>query len=353
MASLLSYEPFEGEPKGSRRVPVRSSFWIRPIARDAVRVGLVGCGNFSRSVLLPELNKIRTARIHAIAAASGANAKPMAKKYGAAYVTTDADQLFADAEIDAVVIATRHHLHAELARKALEAGKHVFVEKPMAMNAEDAVALCALAKDRGRHLVVGHNRRYAPLTRKLLDARPPGPAMITYVMNIRPLPADHWTLNKAEGGGRLLGESDHFFDMLNLFADSDPHAVSSWACLGRGQEIHESCNFMVQVRYANGSIGTLVYTDMGHANFPTERLEVYCGGSVLRLEDYARAEVLGNKGWKTKGRVEKGHAQELRNFVEVVLGRAEPIATAEDGLAATLVAQAAFRSMADTAVVRL
>jgi predicted dehydrogenase/threonine dehydrogenase-like Zn-dependent dehydrogenase len=345
MASLLSYEPFVGELEGQRRVPTKSSLWIRPLARDTVRLGLVGCGNFSRSVLLPELNKIRAARIHAIAAASGLNAKPMAKKYGAAYVTTEADELFADAEVDAVVIATRHHLHTELAKKALEAGKHVLVEKPMAMNAEDAVALSELAKDSGRHLIVGHNRRYAPLTRKLLDARPPGPAMMQYVMSIRPLPVDHWTLNKVEGGGRLLGESDHFFDILNLFADSDPQNVLSSAYVSESQEMHESCNFMVQIRYANGSIGTLVYTDMAHPSFPNERLEVFCGGCVLRLEDYARAEVLGKEGWKTKGRVEKGHAQELRNFVEVILGRAEPIATAEDGLAATLVAQAASRSI--------
>ncbi|MBI5509073.1 MAG: bi-domain-containing oxidoreductase [Deltaproteobacteria bacterium] len=345
MASLLAYEPFEGDLARARRVDTKSSLWIRPLKRSAVQVGLIGCGNFTRSVLLPELNLVRAAKIHAIAAQTGVNAKPMAEKYGAKYITTDDDELLADKEIDAVIIATRHHLHAALAKKALEAGKHVLVEKPMAMTAAEAVAIHDRATASGLHLVVGHNRRYAPLTRRLLASRPAGPAMMHYTVNIKPLPAEHWTLNPTEGGGRLLGESDHFVDMLNLFSASAPESVAAVVLRQGDQETHASCDFTVVIHYENGSCGTLLYTDLGHASFPRERLEVFCGGAVLRLEDYGRAELLGGKGWREKGKVRMGHAEELANFVEAILGKAEPIGRASDGLSATLVVQAAMTAL--------
>ncbi len=341
MAAILEYQP-SAEPE-SRRIEVAPA--RNRVAGDTVRIGLIGCGNFSRSVLLPELSRVSGARLKAIAAASGINAKPMAEKYKAEYITTDYREMLEDKELEAVIVATRHHLHAAMARAALEAGKHVMVEKPMAMTATEAVELVELAKSKGLHLIVGHNRRYAPLTRELLKRRPPGPAMGQYTVSIRPLPADHWTLNATEGGGRLLGESDHFFDILNLFARSRPVSVSAIALTMGEQEPGQSCNFSVQIRYENGSAATLLYTDLGSAGFPRERLELFAGGSVLRLEDYGKVEVLGKRGFSKKSKVQMGHRQELENFVQVILGKAEPLGTAEDGLLATLVAQAARQAL--------
>jgi predicted dehydrogenase/threonine dehydrogenase-like Zn-dependent dehydrogenase len=352
MASLLSCEPVSEEKPAVHRVPVKAR--ARPPRSETARVAFIGCGNFTRSVLLPELKKVKGASIRAIAASSGINAKPMAEKYGAAYITTKIDEVLDDEEVDAVVISTRHHLHAPIALQALKAGKHVMVEKPMAVTPADAVRIEGLAREKGLHLIVGHNRRYAPLTRRLLASRPTsGGAMMQYTVSIRPLPAGHWTINEEEGGGRLLGESDHFFDILNLFAGSPPRSVSAAALLAGEQKLFESCDFSVQIQYENGSVGQLLYTDLGHARFPRERLEVFCGGAVLRLEDYGRAEALSTRGWKSKGKVRMGHDEELANFVGVILGKEKPSGTAADGLAATLVAQGAYRSLQTGGTVRI
>jgi polar amino acid transport system substrate-binding protein len=348
MVSLLNYEASE------RETAPRVLTSPRPVRSGAVRIGFIGCGNFTRSVLLPVLKRVKGAQIHAIAASSGINTKPMAEKYRAAYVTTSIDEVLGDPDVDAVVIATRHHLHATLAAKALEAEKHVMVEKPMAMRVTDALRIAELAREKGLHLIVGHNRRYAPLTRRLLASRPAsGGAMALYTVSIRPLPADHWTLNETEGGGRLLGESDHFFDILNLFVGSEPRTVFATALLTDQQKLFQSCDFAVQIQYADSSTGNLIYTDLGNARFPRERLEVFSGGAVLRLEDYARAEVMSPKGWKTKSKVKMGHAHELGNFIGVITGKENPLGTVEDGLAATLVAQAAWLSLQSGSVVNI
>lgn len=352
MASLLSYETYGRGTAPSVRTSLRPA--IRSARSGEVRVGFIGCGNFTRSVLLPVLKRVKGAQIHAIAASSGVNAKPMAKKYRASYVTTSIDEVLRDPNVDAVVIATRHHLHAALAARALDAGKHVLVEKPMAMTVVDAVRIAELAHEKGLHLIVGHNRRYAPLTRRLLASRPvSGGVMAVYAVSIRPLPADHWTLNETEGGGRLLGESDHFFDILNLFVGSEPRTVFATALITGQQKLFQTCNFTVQIRYTDSSTGNLIYTDLGNARFPRERLEVFSGGAVLTLEDYARAEVMSAKGWKAKGRVVMGHAQELGNFIGVITGKEKPLGTVEDGLAATLVAQAAWLSLQSGSVVNI
>ncbi|MFV2082244.1 MAG: bi-domain-containing oxidoreductase, partial [bacterium] len=288
LASLLSYEPSEMDRSRDFKIPIAAAS-IRTRGEE-VRVGFIGCGNFTRSVLLPEMKKVKGASISAIAASTSINTKPMAEKYGARYITTNIEELLGDEGVDAVVISTRHHLHAPIALRALEAGKHVMVEKPMAMNTIDALNLAEIAREKGLNLIVGHNRRYAPLIRRLLSSMSQsGPVMAQYNVNIRPLPAGHWTLDETEGGGRLLGESDHFFDILNLFARSEPVSVSAVTLIQGDQKIHESCDFSVQIRYENGSVGTLLYTDLGHPGFPRERLEVFAGGTFLRLEDYRRA----------------------------------------------------------------
>ncbi|NTW88091.1 MAG: Gfo/Idh/MocA family oxidoreductase [Desulfobulbaceae bacterium] len=346
MAAVFSFAPSQGSEVLQTMVSIKTGKQSRPAMGSKVRVGFIGCGNFSRSVLLPEMHRIAEAKIHAIAASSGINAKPMAEKYGASYVTTDVEKLLADKDIDAVVIATRHHLHAGFAKAALLAGKHVLVEKPLAMNVSDAIEIAKLAQEKNLHLVVGHNRRYAPLTQRLLQSRGnSGPAMTQYVVSIKPLMPDHWTLNPVEGGGRLIGESDHFLDILNLFSGSTPHSVTAGAHVDDGKNFLQSCNFSVMIKYKNGSTGLLMYTDLGHGKFPRERFEVFSGGRVFRLEDYAKAEVLGHGGWKASGKVRMGHSEELRNFVGVILGNAIQQGAVEESLSATLVTQCAFISM--------
>ena len=133
--------------------------------------------------------------------------------------------------------------------------------------------------------------------------------------------------------------------MLNLFAGSKPVSVNAVTLTQGDQKLHESCDFSVQIHYENGSIGTLLYTDLAHPKFPRERLEVFAGGSWLKLEDYGKAEVHSGKGWKKKGSVDMGHGNELTNFIDVIRGKADPLGNVQDGLYATLIAQAARSSI--------
>jgi len=347
MASVLVYDANDEASMTRRRIEIPGTRKkCRTSAANTLKIGLIGSGSHTRRVLLPALGAMRDVSIKAIAASTGTNSLPMAKKYGTDYVTSDAEDIFDDPEIDAVIIGTRHDLHASMVKSALEAGKHVLVEKPLALDVADCLAIAELADETGLHCIVGHNRRYAPLTRFLLDQRPSdAPAFMQYLVAIRPVPADHWTLNGTEGGGRLLGEADHFFDMLNLFAASRPTSVHATAWQADGQPMHEVCNFTVQIHYENGSTGIVQYTDQASARVPRERLEVTCGGSVLRLTDYGEAEVLASRRKRKKQRPDFGHKAELRNFVDTILGRTEPWATIEDGVEATVVAQAAMGSL--------
>ncbi len=348
LAALLSYAPSRAESR-PEKLKVAGGKARR---RGTISLGLVGCGNFTRSVLLPALRHLDCS-IRILAAASGEHTVPMARKYGIAEVTTEADAVFEDDGVDAVLVTTRHHLHADLVRRALEVGKHVFVEKPLALKASEAIELEETARERGLVLMVGYNRRYAPLTSWLMRQFEAGrPTASRYRVAVRPIPTSHWTLDPVEGGGRLLGESDHFLDLLNRFAGSEPVAVHAISAAGTGETVQKSCTFEVEVRYANGSLGNLLYTDRASSRLPREELEVHSTGTTLRLVDFQLAEVLAARRRRRRGRVEMGHRQELEQFVRLVREGASSDLMRWD-LEATLVAQAAFRSIREERPVRL
>jgi predicted dehydrogenase/threonine dehydrogenase-like Zn-dependent dehydrogenase len=351
VAALLSYPESEGSP--ARRVALAPAALRHPRG-EQVGVGVIGCGRFAGGVLLPRLARSRHARLLAIAAKTGVHAAPMAKRYGIPRITTDVADLLADPEIDAVVVATRHELHGALALEAIAAGKHALIEKPLALDAGTAVEIAGGACARGLHVVVGHNRRHAPLVRRLLAERSPeaGPAMSQYTVSIAPLPAGHWTLDP-EQGGRLLGEADHFFDLLALFAGARARSVTATSMISAAGELHRSTNFSVLIAYADGSTGTLLYTDRGGRAHHRERLEVFTGGRVLRLVDFRRAELIAKRRRRLLARPGLGHAEEIENFCGVILGRCAPQADVEDGLEATLTAQAAWRSLRESRTVTL
>lgn len=346
MASVFIYDAIDERVENSLRPLARRNGSVRPsrVPGD-VNIGLIGCGSHTRRVLLPALAKVRGARLRAIAASSATNSLPMGEKYKADYLSTDYSELLADDEIDAVIITTRHDLHGPLTIAALESGKHVLVEKPLAMTVAECLEIERLAIDRGLHCVVGHNRRYAPLTRWLLEHRPKGvPAFMHCQVCIRPVPASHWTLNPTEGGGRLLGEADHFFDLLNLFADSRPVSVYATAHQLDGQPLHDVCNFSVQVTYENGSIATLQYIDAASPTVARERLEVSCGGVTLRLSDFCEAEIISNRKRRKHARPDMGHSEQLRTFIRSISTDTAAYPLPHSGTDAALTAHAALQS---------
>jgi len=297
---------------------------LAPLA-DAPRLALIGAGAYAGSVLMPAF-RAAGARLRTVVARGGVDAVALARRFGAEQAASDPDAALADPDIDAVVIATRHDSHAALAVAALGAGKHVFVEKPMALNHAEADAVAAAhARVGDRLLMVGFNRRFAPLTRQLKALLAPlaEPRAIVVTVNAGALPAGHWTRDLAIGGGRIVGEGCHFVDLMIDLVGQPPSAIAGAALAGADDRLSAVLSF------PDGSTGTLLYLSNGHASFPKERIEVFCAGRVLRIDDFRQLDGFGATGGKPR-RQDKGNAACVAAFVDALRdgGRA-PVAFAE------------------------
>jgi predicted dehydrogenase len=266
-----------------------------PVASNGMpRLGVIGAGGYATSTLLPALHKAG-ARVQMIASNSGVSGLHAQRKFGIAQATTDALALINDPALDAVIIATRHSSHAALTCAALKAGKSVFVEKPLALNRAElseieAVWRDARARARPPFLTVGFNRRFAPHVQaieKALALRSE-PAAFIMTVNAGALPADHWTQSVDEGG-RIIGEACHFVDLLRYLAGSP---ITQADATGRGDTA------TLQLGFANCSMGTVHYLANGARSFPKERLEIFCGGSILVLDNFRKLTVHNWRGMK-------------------------------------------------------
>ncbi|MGF0068992.1 bi-domain-containing oxidoreductase [Candidatus Spyradosoma sp. SGI.093] len=291
-------------------------------------VGVLGAGNFTGATLLPALKKT-DARLKAIVSASGVTGTHLAKKYGVEISTTDGSALWNDAEIDTVFITTRHNAHAAQAIRALDAGKNVYVEKPLCLTPEELNAVRAAmernrARGDGSRLMVGFNRRFSPHVREIkkrLDSVPETKAFVMTV-NAGAIPANHWTQDTAVGGGRLLGEACHFVDLLRFLAGT-PIAESRVDYLGGSAGALKDV-FSISLKFADGSIGTIHYFANGEKSFPKERLEIFCGEKIIQLDNFRVTRGFGWKGFskfKTPTQ-DKGHAAAMRAMIEAVRGGA-------------------------------
>jgi len=314
-----------------------------------VGVGFIGCGSFARNTLLPAVKG--RAKLVSIAAATGASSRYAGKKFGFTYAG-DTDQVLADPEVQVVFIATRHNLHAPMVLKALTAGKHVFVEKPMAMRREELEEIAAALGDRyqvtgdrtedrstgpspsasegtlatrpsplaSSHqsiLMVGFNRRFSPLTTQLMDHMPKDlPRAVQIRVNAGKVPPDHWIHDSDQGGGRIIGEVCHFIDLA--------------ACLGGGlitkvhafplaDPNHLNDSLVVNLELDNGSVAAVTYVSNGSPDLPKERVEVHCGGFSAVLDDFRELKVCGKKKKRYKlRRQDKGHKAEVTRFLGAV-----------------------------------
>jgi len=350
VATLLTYPDTEeaGEPSRSRRfegVPVART------SRDVVRVGLIGAGSFAQGMHIPNIAKIPNAQLRAIADRNGPAVVTVAKRAGASLATTDYHEILADPEIDAIIIATRHDLHAQLAMEAAKAGKHVFVEKPLALTAEDCAAVAKAVAEAGVLLTVGFNRRYSPhvqLVKKLLADRT-GPKMMVYRANAGFIPLTSWVYDAAEGGGRIVGEACHFIDLLTYIAGSEITSVYAIPLVQAGAEYSSDNNLAMTLAFADGSVGQLMYACNGTSDYPKERVEITCDKTAIGIDEFRSTVVAGfgdAQGLRTK-QIDKGHLECLQEFVDAVAGKCELGMGVVDGVRGTVVALGAIASAHD------
>lgn len=311
-------------PDLRRTVPTRAPAAVRPGPEPEVRLGVIGAGNYARQMLLPRLKGMKEVELVGVATSRGLNAWDAGQRYGFQYAASDPRQILEDPRVNAVVIATRHDSHAALAQAALEAGKHVFVEKPLATNEEELRALVAAAEAAGRHLMVGFNRRFAPLVQRARQtfAHRSQPLSMLYRVNAGAVPASHWMQDASEGGGRIVGEVCHFVDLMQHLCGAAPVSVFAAAVGGETGSVPPEDVVTITLRFADGSIGTIHYFANGHRAVPKEHLEIYGGGRTFILEDFRHARSAAGPAvsrWKCRDQ-DKGQQAEIRAFVEAVRG---------------------------------
>ena len=314
-------------------------------AAAAVRVGVIGAGAYVTSKLLPHF-KAAGVEFSSIASASGTSARDAGEKFGFARAVSGADEVLADNEANLIVIGTRHDSHAELAARALVSNKHVFVEKPLALNdAELDDVLTAAANSEGQ-LIVGFNRRFSPLARQAREffAGRSGPLSILYRVNAGRIPKSHWIQDAHEGGGRIVGEVCHFVDLMQFWIGAPPVSVFAEAVEANNQQIVETDSIFITLRFADGSNGCIAYVAEGDKSAAKERVEIFGEGRTLVLDDFRRATFHKN-GKETRKELktqDKGQAELVRAVCAVVReGATAPISLEE--LSATT--RATFRML--------
>jgi polar amino acid transport system substrate-binding protein len=315
-----------------------------PGAARAVSIGMIGAGSYAQKFLLPNF-KAHGAAFHAIATASGISARGIGEKYDFARVLASAEEVFADDNANLIVIATRHDSHAPLARRALEAGRHVFVEKPLALNDAELDGVLHAARASRGQLLVGYNRRFSPHARACAErfAARREPLSIAYRVNAGRIARTSWIQDPREGGGRIIGEVCHFIDLMHFLTGAVTTRVYAESVRSRNEEIVDEDSIFVTLRFSDGSNGQIAYLAEGDRALAKERIEVFGGGKTFVIEDF-RSATLYERGRERRGAKlraqDKGQAAEVRALCAMV-GEGAPAPIALDDLAATT--RATFR----------
>lgn len=322
----------------NRRVVIPAARALRAAGKEAtLGIGFIGAGNFATAVMLPALASRPGVSLRGLCSAGGLSARAGARRHGFAYSCTDVDEILNDPAIDAVFQVTRHDLHAALLLESLRAGKHVFVEKPLAIQAEELEAIESYLIETGGAgplWTVGFNRRFAPASRLVRQhfQEVGEPITATYRFNAGPIPPEHWSQDEAIGGGRLVGEACHAFDLLTYLIGSPPVRVHAEA-VGAGSALRvTSDRAAITIRHADGSVSTILYTAGGDRAFSKERVELFGGGRVGILDDFRRVELARggrtiNRSWRGQ---DKGHTAEVAAFLDSIRsGGPAPIPTTD------------------------
>ena len=320
---------------------------------SSVRIGFVGAGSWAKNTLLPEFSRIKEVSLSGVVTRNPANASHIAEKWNFEFAASSARELLESPEFDAVVISTRHDTHASLAIQALQAGKHVFLEKPAALDAEELDRLAAEFARSQLVLYVGFNRRYAPDSEAAREFVGKHRVAISCRVHPGPVPPGHWTVEPTQGG-RIIGEICHFVDLLNFIAGSRIVRVSAEAITGSsGTEESVSVSFA----HENGSVSALLYGADGDRAFQRERIEIIGAGGVFVIEDFKghTSTINGKKKRKRRMGIDRGHQKEIRSFVNSIIAPSHSTNTFDhitDAMAATFALDAAAKAHSTIEVAR-
>jgi len=346
-AILTSGEPSLGIVLEYPEARSREEMISRTVALPGIRsfgepgktvVGCIGAGNYGGRVLIPALVKAG-AKLHTIVTTNGANSVHYGKKFAFSKASTNSAELFAQKEINTLFIATRHDSHARLASEALRSGRHVYVEKPLALNreqlAEVETAYCeAVAQGAAPIFLVGFNRRFSPHVQRMRELLRgvQGPKSLSLLMNAGAIPPDHWTQDRQVGGGRILGEACHFIDLARFLVGAPIVAASGGAMRGKSGAVSSLDTAQISLEFEDGSIASIQYYANGHRSFPKERVEVFASGRILQLENFRVLRGFGYSGFRgfRTWRQDKGHAACVQAFLRAVeSGGPSPIPAGE------------------------
>jgi len=311
-------------------------------AKDMLKVAVIGAGSFAKSKHIPNLTKIPKTSLEAIIDKMPANARNTARQYKARMSGTDYTELF-DEDIDLAIITTQHDTHAEIAMGCAEHGFNILVEKPLALNIDDAEAVAKAVKENKVELIVGFNRRFAPLsqTAKKIFANRTTPILMTFRVNSSGMSKDHWINDPKKGGGAILGEGCHFYDYCNWFIGSEPVDISATMISSKEESILDHNNIVGTIKYKDGSLATIIYSTIGNPAFPKERIEIFNDGIALSINDFKELIVEGSdvKGVVLET-IEKGHFEMLEAYIQFLLGKrdSEDLPLIDDSLLATICA---------------
>ena len=306
-------------------IEIESSETVSYISGSPV-IGCIGAGNFAKRILFPSLKQTQS-RFKMVADLDSVSCTHLAKKYKFEYSSTDYKRILEDSDINTVFITTRHDSHARLVAESIEAGKNVFVEKPLALTYNELENIqSSIIQHPSSILMVGFNRRFAQHIVKmkaLLDARK-HPKSFIFTINAGAISADHWTQDPEVGGGRIIGEACHFIDLMRFLSGSP---IKEWSVQSMGNDILKD-KVTINIKFKDGSFGSIHYLANGSKRFPKERIEVFCGGSIIQLDNFRKMKGYSWPGFK-KMKLrwqDKGHEAEVNAFVEAVKnGNPSPI----------------------------
>jgi len=288
-------------------------------AKGVVTAGVIGAGNFASRVLIPLL-KQHGARLRTIVS-GGPSAAIAGDRFGFERVTTDADDVFADPSIDTVFVLTRHDTHASFVTRALEAGKHVFVEKPLAIASGDLDEIAGAARASDNLVMVGFNRRFAPMTREVIAevSRRSGPLVVNITVNAGAIPREHWTQNATVGGGRIVGEGCHFIDLARAIVGHEIVRLDVTSASSASGEAVDDVALM-SLAFSDGSIASVAYLSNGAKTYPKERIECFFDGRTIAIDNWRKIHRFGVSGplFEMSKRQNKGHASEIDAWLRAV-----------------------------------
>lgn len=297
----------------------KTLFEVTKAEPGSINAGFIGAGSFAQSYLIPAV-KSNGATLAGVVTTKGLTSKNVADKFGFNFCSTEPSDVLADKTINTVFIATPHSSHAEFVVKALEAGKHVFVEKPLAINMLQLNAVMEAKSKYRRPLMTGFNRRFAPVSESIMHEfrNVAEPLFINIRVNAGLIPKEHWIQDPETGGGRIIGEACHFIDLMQYFTRSEPVSVFSEALKTSNSGVTPFDNISVVIRFSNGSVGNLVYLANGDKAMPKERIEIFGGGTTAVIDDFREGSLFRNGKKSSLKSSGKGHREEVQRFIESI-----------------------------------